>query len=308
MESTLKLKPSSSSNKYPTTTSPNDSWTIEQLLFWSLDQYHKAAISKTNSHLGALRLQCENECDDVLMLHELAVNMKDKDSDGDHSNCADSGADVDGNKNNVKNQHDENMDPLTSALSLARKGVSVENENMDPQQQQQHEQQQLKQQPPTPTNTTTTTAAPKSSNTSSLLIISILSGPHASQTYKLQPKHTQPCLIGRSKGKKFLRNGISLSKDQEVSTTHGKFSVEEHEVVLEEHEVDHDDGNNNMDNNNDSQGQDQVQVQKKFYYTDVGSTNGSTVGEARLEANVRVEIEDGMELRIGNSTLKIVFG
>ena len=234
--------------------------------------------------------------------------MKDKDSDGDNSDRADSGADVDGNKKNVKNQHDENMDPLTSALSLARKGVIsiVENENMDPQQQQhdQHEQQQLKQQPPTPTNTTTTTAAPKSSNTSSLLIISILSGPHASQTYKLQPKHTQPCLIGRSKGKKFLRNGISLSKDQEVSTTHGKFSVEE--VVLEEHEVDHDDGN--MDNYNDSQGQGQVQVQKKFYYTDVGSTNGSTVGEARLEANVRVEIEDGMELRIGNSTLKIVFG
>ena len=46
----------------------------------------------------------------------------------------------------------------------------------------------------------------------------------------------------------------------------------------------------------------------KFYYTDVGSTNGSTVGEARLEANVRVEIEEGMELRIGNSTLKIAFG
>lgn len=227
---------------------------------------------------------------------------KDSDSDGDNSYGADSGAD--GNKKNVKNQHDENMDPLTSALSLARKGdtVSVENENMDPQQHDStnnHDLQQLKQQPPTPTNTTTTTAAPKSSNTSSLLIISILSGPHASQTYKLQPKHTQPCLIGRSKGKKFLRNGISLSKDQEVSTTHGKFSVEEHEV-------DHDDGNNNMDNNNDSQGQDQVQ--KKFYYTDVGSTNGSTVGEARLEANVRVEIEDGMELRIGNSTLKIVFG
>ncbi len=234
---------------------------------------------------------------DVLMLHELAVNMKDKDSDGDNSDRAD------GNKKNVKNQHDEGT--LTSAL--ARKGVSVENENVDPQQHDStnnHDLQQLKQ-PAATTNTTATTAAPKSSNTSSLLIISILSGPHASQSYKLQPKHTQPCLIGRSKGKKFLRNGISLSKDQEVSTTHGKFSVEE--VVLEEHEVDHDD-DGNMDNYNDSQGQDQVQVQKKFYYTDVGSTNGSTVGEARLEANVRVEIEDGMELRIGNSTLKIVFG
>ena len=128
---------------------------------------------------------------------------------------------------------------------------------------------------------TTTTAATKKT----LLQITILSGPHASQTFQLRPKsnnsNTQSsscCLIGRSKGKKFLRNGISLNKDQEVSTTHGKFSMEE-------------DG-----------------VQNKFYYTDVGSTNGSTVGEVRLEPNVRMEIEEGMVLRIGNSTLKIEFG
>lgn len=245
MESTLKLKPSSS-NKYPANTSPNDSWTIEQLLFWSLDQYHSAAISKTNSHLGALRLQCENECDDVIMLHELAVKMKDD------------------NQDHVDPQHN-------------------------------HDLQQLKLKQPPAATTNTAKAA---------LIITIISGPHASQTYKLQPKHTQPCLIGRSKGKKFLRNGISLSKDQEVSTTHGKFSVEE--LVLELDESDDDAGNNIM--GHDSQAQVQAQVQKKFYYTDVGSTNGSTVGEARLEANVRVEIEEGMELRIGNSTLKIAFG
>ena len=126
---------------------------------------------------------------------------------------------------------------------------------------------------------TTTTAATKKT----LLQITILSGPHASQTFQLRPKNNSTqssscCLIGRSKGKKFLRNGISLNKDQEVSTTHGKFSMEE-------------DG-----------------VQNKFYYTDVGSTNGSTVGEVRLEPNVRMEIEEGMVLRIGNSTLKIEFG
>ena len=49
-------------------------------------------------------------------------------------------------------------------------------------------------------------------------------------------------------------------------------------------------------------------MQNKFYYTDVGSTNGSTVGEARLEPNVRIEIEEEMELRVGNSALKIEFG
>jgi len=256
------------------------------------------------------------------MLHELAVQMMNNNK-----------------KDNSKGEGEGDDDDATNIADT----ISEENierplltraENVDPQQQQQqgHHVQHLKQ----PAVTTTTTAAaitttsssssikPKSSNNNNtLLIITILSGPHASQTYKIQPKHTQPCLVGRSKGKKFLRNGISLSKDQEVSTTHGKFSVEEEEVVLDHHhESNHDhndDGNTYTDNNhhdhggsycNDNQGQGTTtsRVQKKFYYTDIGSTNGSTVGEARLEANVRVEIEEGMELRIGNSTLKIVFG
>jgi len=177
---------------------------------------------------------------------------------------------------------------------------SREEENADPQQQQLVEgdynsSNHLK---PTSTsaaatNSTNTTSKPKSTTitNTSTLTITILTGPHESQTYKLQPKHTQPCLIGRSKGKKFLRNGISLSKDQEVSTTHGKFSIEQQEQV-----------------DNDSSSNSGGGVQNKFYYTDVGSTNGSTVGEARLEPNVRIEIEEGMDLRVGNSALKIEFG
>ena len=82
-----------------------------------------------------------------------------------------------------------------------------------------------------------------------------------------------------------------MSKDQEVSTTHGKFSIEQQEQV-----------------DNDSSSNSGGGVQNKFYYTDVGSTNGSTVGEARLEPNVRIEIEEGMDLRVGNSALKIEFG
>mmetsp|Transcript_13445 Transcript_13445/g.27291 ORF Transcript_13445/g.27291 Transcript_13445/m.27291 type:complete len:277 (-) Transcript_13445:182-1012(-) len=263
-------KPPPTKKKYPTQTPPNDTWTIEQLLHWSLDQYHSAAISRTNSHLKALQAQCENECEDVMTLHELAVGMRER-----------------GELNNNDNEGE-----LVES--------SREEENADPQQQQLVEgdynsSNHLK---PTSTsaaatNSTNTTSKPKSSTitNTSTLTITILTGPHESQTYKLQPKHTQPCLIGRSKGKKFLRNGISLSKDQEVSTTHGKFSIEQQEQV-----------------DNDSSSNSGGGVQNKFYYTDVGSTNGSTVGEARLEPNVRIEIEEGMDLRVGNSALKIEFG
>mmetsp|Transcript_15453 Transcript_15453/g.23387 ORF Transcript_15453/g.23387 Transcript_15453/m.23387 type:complete len:277 (-) Transcript_15453:184-1014(-) len=263
-------KPPTTKKKYPTQTPPNDTWTIEQLLHWSLDQYHSAAISRTNSHLEALQAQCENECEDVMTLHELAVGMRER-----------------GELNNNDNEE--------QVVESSR-----EEENADPQQQQLVEgdynsSNHLK---PTSTsaaatNSTNTTSKPKSTTitNTSTLTITILTGPHESQTYKLQPKHTQPCLIGRSKGKKFLRNGISLSKDQEVSTTHGKFSIEQQEQV-----------------DNDSSSNSGGGVQNKFYYTDVGSTNGSTVGEARLEPNVRIEIEEGMDLRVGNSALKIEFG
>ncbi|KAK1742659.1 hypothetical protein QTG54_006256 [Skeletonema marinoi] len=273
-------KPPTTKKKYPTQTPPNDTWTIEQLLHWSLDQYHSAAISRTNSHLEALQAQCENECEDVMTLHELAVGMRER-----------------GELNNNDNEGE-----LVES--------SREEENADPQQQQLVEGDYNSSNHLKPastsaaaTNSTNTTSKPKSATTitnTSTLTITILTGPHESQTYKLQPKHTQPCLIGRSKGKKFLRNGISLSKDQEVSTTHGKFSIEQQVVGVVE------DGDNN--NNNDGSSNSGGGVQNKFYYTDVGSTNGSTVGEARLEPNVRIEIEEGMDLRVGNSALKIEFG
>eukprot|EP00985_Skeletonema_marinoi_P014475 scaffold7337_cov106-Skeletonema_marinoi.AAC.11 len=267
--STSTLTKPPTTKKYPTQTPPNDTWTIEQLLHWSLDQYHSAAISRTNSHLEALQAQCENECEDVMTLHELAVGMRER---GELNNN-------DNEEQVVESREEENADPQQQQLV---EGDYNSSNHLKP-----------TSTSAATTNSTNTTSKPKSATTitnTSTLTITILTGPHESQTYKLQPKHTQPCLIGRSKGKKFLRNGISLSKDQEVSTTHGKFSIEQQVV------------------DNDSSGNSGGGVQNKFYYTDVGSTNGSTVGEARLEPNVRIEIEEGMDLRVGNSALKIEFG
>ncbi|EJK70099.1 hypothetical protein THAOC_08570, partial [Thalassiosira oceanica] len=79
------------------------------------------------------------------------------------------------------------------------------------------------------------------------------------------------------KGKKFIKNGISLNKDQEVSTTHGKFLVD----VEEDGDL-------------------------AFYFVDVGSTNGTQYKGDKLEANRQVRLHDGMELTLGNSVCRII--
>ena len=110
----------------------------------------------------------------------------------------------------------------------------------------------------------------------------ITQGPHKSQTFLLRPTIGTPCLIGRSKGKKFIKNGISLYKDQEVSTTHGKFILET--------------------NNSSSSGE------STYYFMDVGSTNGTVYNAQNLVPNERLELVNGMELKVGNSVLRIVLG
>lgn len=101
--------------------------------------------------------------------------------------------------------------------------------------------------------------------------VEITSGHYAGSTFKLVPKHRQPCWVGRSQGKKFKDRGISLPKDLEISTTHGKFEL----------------------------------VGSKLHYTDTGSTNGSKVHGEDLTPDTPLPLEDGLELVLGQSVLKI---
>ena len=101
--------------------------------------------------------------------------------------------------------------------------------------------------------------------------IHVTTGPHAGMTVTVQPKPNAACFVGRSAGKKFREKGVSLAKDSEVSTTHGKFEI----------------------------------VSGKAFFTDVGSTNGTTYRNQALPTNEALLLEDSVELILGGSTLRI---
>lgn len=119
-------------------------------------------------------------------------------------------------------------------------------------------------------NSNTTSAKSKKNILQKNLYVEVLTGPHEGATFLLKPRPSRSCEIGRSKGKKFLSRGVSLHNDSEVSTCHGKFECKA----------------------------------GKMYYTDTGSTNGTSyMGEA-MEDNVPMEITDGMVLVFGVSELR----
>ena len=97
-------------------------------------------------------------------------------------------------------------------------------------------------------------------------------GPHQGKTALLKTTEKLPCMLGRSRGKAFLgTRGISLIKDEEVSTTHGKFQM----------------------------------IGEKLFFVDVGSTNGTRIGEKQLVADVPEPVVSGMEIICGQTVVLV---
>lgn len=96
-------------------------------------------------------------------------------------------------------------------------------------------------------------------------------GPHKDKVFIITVSAGTPALIGRSRGRKFVKGeGISLFKDQEVSTTHGKFEFD-----------------------------------TTLTFVDVGSTNGSLMNGKALEPNEVVKFSHGDSLTIGQTVFKL---
>lgn len=163
-------------------------------------------------------------------------------------------------KKEIMEIHDKIMESQQAMEDdeMDRKSLNTaNNENMNPNQQ---------------TAEVTQSKLPSSSSKPSYnaIHIEMISGPHCGEAFLLKPRSRQPCLIGRSAGKKFRERGISLKKDPEVSTSHGKF---------------------------------EMKTGGKFYYTDTGSTNGSFIEGNDLGANVAFELKNGMEIMFGGASL-----
>ncbi|CAJ1936943.1 unnamed protein product [Cylindrotheca closterium] len=103
------------------------------------------------------------------------------------------------------------------------------------------------------------------------ILIEIQTGDYEGQTYKLHPKARSHCWVGRSQGKKFREKGISLPKDLEVSTTHGRFELLRNQLV----------------------------------YVDTGSTNGSRLADIDIAPNSPVVLESGMHITVGQTVMKV---
>eukprot|EP00512_Aurantiochytrium_limacinum_P002599 CAMPEP_0171509378 /NCGR_PEP_ID=MMETSP0958-20121227/14743_1 /TAXON_ID=87120 /ORGANISM="Aurantiochytrium limacinum, Strain ATCCMYA-1381" /LENGTH=218 /DNA_ID=CAMNT_0012046623 /DNA_START=104 /DNA_END=760 /DNA_ORIENTATION=+ len=108
-----------------------------------------------------------------------------------------------------------------------------------------------------------------------VLHFNVVEGVYQGKTYTLNVECGKPAFIGRSRGKKFYQpGGISLSRDDETSTTHGRFDLKEDGTCT---------------------------------YTDLTSTNGSFLNysEDKLEENVETMISVDDVLKIGTNFFKL---
>ena len=135
------------------------------------------------------------------------------------------------------------------------------NENFDPQQQPQEQVQKIPVKSP---------SQPMQGN-GDIIHIEIVGGEYQGRTYNLQPTRKGFCAVGRSSGKRIRETGISLPKDLEVSTSHGKFQ----------------------------------RLGSRFVYVDTGSTNGSRIGDMDIQPNEPLELQTGMEIIVGQTIMKV---
>ena len=222
---------------------PSDDWTVEQALQWWLLHAQSETDAKYLDHVTALTAQLEKGKAELWECHQQVVetlNQTNQDNNGTKDHKTD--------PSHTTANNNENADPQYVPLDTAN---TIKDGKA----------------------TTAVTATTTMTMTSHMILVEIVGGEHAGTSYQLRPKQQKAgaCWIGRSTGKKFREKGISLPRDLEVSTTHGKFEL----------------------------------IRGKYYFTDTGSTNGSRCGGQELLPDTPLELENGMEIIIGQTIMRI---
>merc|ERR1712216_1031479 len=120
-----------------------------------------------------------NECEDVMTLHSLAVEMASKGNDDEEGDSGDSGS-------GSSRAGEENINPQSENSNNAAEGGGK-----------------------VVAKSTAASFATGIKPASCTIEVHMTSGPHTPSKYLLRPRPGQPCLLGRSKGKKFIKNGVS---------------------------------------------------------------------------------------------------
>jgi len=116
-------------------------------------------------------------------------------------------------------------------------------------------------------------------------MVEIIRGDYVGKIYEFDQLMTEAAMVGRSRGKKILKHGISLPKDPEVSTTHGKFLAKA----------------------SNSRGSNTTIPLASFWYVDDGSTNGSMINGQLIESHVEIPLESGMQIQVGGTIMLVTF-
>lgn len=100
-----------------------------------------------------------------------------------------------------------------------------------------------------------------------------MTGPHKGKKAVLKPRQRRLVpKIGRSTGPQFIKNGVSLPMDEEISTTHAKLEARS----------------------------------GSLWITDLESTNGTFMDGAQFEAGVAYALPADCVIKFGQSEIRLV--
>ncbi len=226
---------------------PTDEWTVEELLEWMYLHSQSKIRLATNKLIDELGQTYEKAEEDIWMLHSLAEKV-----DTDNRNSL-----IECHELVRKGIEDDANDLSNDGVNIVRPNDTNDTEDGC-----------VEEQLGVIEKSKKKIIKPKFNNN---LHVEVLSGPHEGECFLIKPRMNRTCEIGRSKGKKFRERGISLYRDSEVSTSHGKF---------------------------------EMKAGGKICYIDTGSTNGTSFQGEALEDNEPLLLMDGMCLCFGESNLR----